>query len=202
MDCALPTALCFALAAPRGELPVGAKGQTLAWAEAHLFPLKPKRQRQPRTGVSHGQKFRLELTHEQAGLLRQWIGACRWWWNHMLAAQQAHYAAHGEHLSTIELSKQLTDLRKRPDMAWLNEVPRTVLAQVGLHLNQAWSNYFDGRSGKRKGTPPGQPQFRKHGGSRETATFQVDHRLSSPLDLIDGRHPEGGGPGPGSRGHP
>jgi transposase len=94
------------------------------------------------------------------------------------------YEIHKKHLSTAELSKETTVLRKGPGMEWLGEVPRTALAQTLGRLDKSWGAFFDGVYGKRQDSP-GKPKFRSRGGSRESATFQADHRQAAIFRLPD-----------------
>lgn len=68
------------------------------------------------------------------------------------------------------------------NMAFLKKCPRTVLTNSLRHLGTAWSNFYDGISGKRS-DDPGKPVFRKRLGKNERATFQVDPRHKHPIDV-------------------
>jgi IS605 OrfB family transposase len=148
-------------------------------------PEKKARVKRQKEGLLRkGQKVRIYPTKDQETLLTQWIGSGRYLWNMALAKQNEHYELHKKHLSTAELSKETTALRKEPGMEWLGEVPRTALVQTLGRLDKSWGAFFDGVSGKRQDSP-GKPKFRSRGGSRESATFQADHRKSAIFRLME-----------------
>ena len=58
----------------------------------------------------------------------------------------------------------ITQAKKTEERAWLSEVSSVVLQQSLRDLEQAWKNYFDSKSGKRKGKEVGKPKpKKKHG---------------------------------------
>ncbi|NJK57258.1 MAG: IS200/IS605 family element transposase accessory protein TnpB, partial [Pleurocapsa sp. SU_5_0] len=58
----------------------------------------------------------------------------------------------------------ITQAKKTETRKWLSEVSSVVLQQSLRDLQQAWSNYFDGKTGKRKGKEVGKPKpKKKHG---------------------------------------
>ena len=146
---------------------------------------KPRRKRAarlPRKGESKGLKVRLCPSEEQAAQLRRWAGSSRWVWNWALGRQHQHFEATGKHLSTNELSRELTQkLRVEPELEWLKQVPRTCLTQALAALQASWQAFFDGVAGKRADRP-GRPQFKRRGGSREGVSFQVDPRHKHPVN--------------------
>jgi IS605 OrfB family transposase len=148
-------------------------------------PEKKARVKRQKEGLLRkGQKVRIYPTKDQETLLTQWIGSGRYLWNMALAKQNEHYELHKKHLGTAELSKETTALRKEPGMEWLGEVPRTALAQTLGRLDKSWGAFFDGVSGKRQDSP-GKPKFRSRGGSRESATFQSDHRHAAIFRFLE-----------------
>ena len=143
-----------------------------------------------------GQRLRLYPSKKQADLLRQWAGSSRYIWNWALEQTDAYELQYKKDLtsgkdmtdvrktlSSAEISKRLTDLRKTAEFSWMNTVPRTVFTMTLKHLSQSFSAYFDGLAGKRAGDPPGKPTFKKRSSSNDTASFQIDHRLAHALDM-------------------
>ena len=143
-----------------------------------------------------GQRLRLYPSKKQADLLRQWAGASRYIWNWALEQSDQYALQHKKDLtsgkdmtdvrktlSSAEISKRLTQLRKTEEFSWMNTVPRTVFTMTLKHLSQSFSAYFDGLAGKRAGDPPGKPTFKKRSSSNDTASFQIDHRLAHALDM-------------------
>lgn len=58
----------------------------------------------------------------------------------------------------------ITQAKKTEERKWLSEVSSVVLQQSVRDLQQAWSNYFNSKSGKRKGKQVGKPKSKnKHG---------------------------------------
>ena len=58
----------------------------------------------------------------------------------------------------------ITQAKKTEERKWLSEVSSVVLQQSLRDLEQAWSNYFNSKSGKRKGKEIGKPKpKKKHG---------------------------------------
>jgi putative transposase len=148
---------------------------------------KPKKtpvKRQKEGLLCKGQRIRIYPRQEQEILLAKWVGSGRYLWNWALGKQTEYYEQHNKQLGTAKLSKELTLLRKSPDMVWLKAVPRTTLTNSFLRLDTAWTGFFDGVSGKRL-DKPGKPKFRARGGSRESATFQIDHRHAAPFRILE-----------------
>lgn len=141
---------------------------------------KPKRKRHREDRLCKGQQLQIYPTPEQAALLRQWIGSTRFLWNWALDQQHMHFAETKSHLAQKALSAELTALKKSDDLAWLAAVPRTALTMTLRHLDKGWTAFFDGQKGKRADAP-GQPVFRRRGGSKESINFQIDERHASPI---------------------
>lgn len=58
----------------------------------------------------------------------------------------------------------ITQAKKTEERKWLSEVSAVVLQQSLRDLQQAWSNYFESKKGKRKGKEVGKPKpKKKHG---------------------------------------
>lgn len=95
-------------------------------------------------------------TEEQAHLLHQFAGSCRFLWNRMLADEQAHYQETGEHrLLPPSFYKKIKGLE------WLKDMDSLALCNVQLHLDRAFRRFFNGISGK--SNPVGSPKFKsKH----------------------------------------
>jgi len=80
-------------------------------------------------------------------------------------AERRRTSLAGEKLSDTELQRRVVTLAKtRPERAWLAEVASVALVQACQDARRAYRNWFDSRSGSRKGHRVGQPRFRsKHG---------------------------------------
>src|SRR5687768_10365190 len=109
-------------------------------------------------------RYRLDPTASQRQALARAFGCARVVYNDALAERQRAYAA-GERLSDSEVQRRVVTLAKQtPERAWLAEVASVVLVQACQDARRAYRNWFDSRSGKRKGQRVGHPRFRsKHG---------------------------------------
>jgi putative transposase len=95
------------------------------------------------------------------------------------------YSQHGERLSYAQLSSALTELKKRDETMFLNEVSSVPLQQSLRHLDHAFLNFFEGRAKY--------PTFkRKHGpqsATYATSAFKWDGtsltlaKMDAPLDI-------------------
>jgi len=81
-------------------------------------------------------------SREQAQRLLRLMGARRFVWNWALKRQEEHYASTRKHLSWVALSRELTEAKRRPETAWLAELPREPLVQSLRDLNAAWRQHF------------------------------------------------------------
>lgn len=91
-------------------------------------------------------KLRFYPTHAQERALAQWFGHCRWAWNWALDARGKAYARRGETLTSIDLSRRVTQLKQMPSFGWLAEVPADCLNQKLRDLDTAFQNFFAGRA--------------------------------------------------------
>src|SRR6185437_14166920 len=71
----------------------------------------------------------------------------------------------------------LTASKDSPERAWLSGVSSVVLQQALADLNQAYRNYFNSLSGKRKGPKVGPPRFRSRKDSRQSVRFTANARF-------------------------
>ena len=79
-------------------------------------------------------------TSDQKEALNQTLGSCRWLYNRMLHDRSACYKQTGELNLTPAWYKHLSCC------PWLKEVDSLALANVQLHLNVAFDNFFHGNS--------------------------------------------------------
>ena len=91
-------------------------------------------------------KLRFYPTRSQARVLVQWFGHSRWVWNWALGARRKAYARRGETLSSVDLSRILTRIKRSRSKGWLGEVPSSCLAQKLRDLDTAYRNAFEGRA--------------------------------------------------------
>lgn len=95
-------------------------------------------------------KFRLYPTLEQESLLIQQFGAARFVYNYFLRQRIDYYAAHkGEKkqsLTYYDTAKLLTELKRQPEYAWLNEANSQALQAALRNLDTAYDNFFNRRA--------------------------------------------------------
>jgi putative transposase len=91
--------------------------------------------------------------------------------NDALAARKAAYKAGEPYIPDAALSKRLTVSKGTPERAWLAEVSSVVLQQALADLNEAYRNFLDSVSGKRKGPRVAPPRFRSRKDSRQSIRF-------------------------------
>jgi putative transposase len=109
-------------------------------------------------------RYRIDPAPAQRVALAKAFGCARVVYNDALAERQRAFAA-GEQLTDTEVQRRVVTLAKtRPERAWLAEVASVVLVQACQDARRAYRNWFDSRSGRRKGRRVGRPRFRsKHG---------------------------------------
>ncbi|HEY9705408.1 MAG TPA: helix-turn-helix domain-containing protein, partial [Allocoleopsis sp.] len=115
-------------------------------------------------------QFRIYPTNQQKSLLAQLFGCCRVVFNDALAFCQDEYKKGGKKPKYTELSSRLTQLKKTEEKKWLGEVSSVPLQQSLRDLEQAYSNFFNSVSGKRKSAKIKPPKFKKRK-SRQSAKF-------------------------------
>jgi putative transposase len=116
-------------------------------------------------------RFRIEPTPTQQQMLARVFGCCRVVFNDALRVRaEAHRA--GVKLSDSEIqSRVITAAKKTTERGWLAEVPSVALVQSVNDSRRAWRNFFDSRTGKRRGRGLGRPKMKS----------KKDHRQSFRL---------------------
>lgn len=105
--------------------------------------------------------YRFYPTPQQENLLRRTMGCTRLVYNSALAARTQAWYKDKRRVGYAETSSMLTEWKKTENLDFLNQVSCVPLQQGLRHLQTAFSNFFDGRSGY--------PKFKKkrNGGSAE-----------------------------------
>ncbi len=103
-------------------------------------------------------QYRIYPTKQQRRNLAQLFGCVRVVFNDALALCKK-----SEKLpKNSDLQKQcITQAKKTEERAWLSEVSNIPLQQSIIDLGTAYKNFFDSKSGKRKGKKVGYPRFKK-----------------------------------------
>ena len=112
-------------------------------------------------------KLRLYPTRTQQRALARWFGHSRWVWNWALEARRKAYCRRGEALTSVDLSRLLTRIKRSVRRGWLAEVPASCLGQKLRDLDAAYRNAFAGRARL--------PRFKSRRGNQR-ARVEFDHR--------------------------
>ena len=115
-------------------------------------------------------KFRIYPTREQETLLKKTFGCCRFIYNVMLDEKIRVYQETGK-------MKRTTPAMYKQEYPWLKEVDSLALANVQLHLEQAYRKFFSEPK-------TGFPKFKSRHRSRQSYTTNVEN---GNVRLEDGR---------------
>jgi putative transposase len=119
-------------------------------------------------------RYRIEPTVAQERMLAQVFGCCRVVFNDALRVRDEAYRR-GVKLSDSEIQRLvITQAKKTVERGWLAEVPSVALVQAVNDSRRAWRNFFDSRSGARRGRHLGRPRMKS----------RKDHRQSFRLTRI------------------
>ena len=114
-------------------------------------------------------KYRIYPNHIQITKSNQLFGCCRYVWNQSLAYCNQLYANGDKKPTYTDLTKQFITQAKK-ELLWLKEVASTPLQQSLKDLDQAYKNFFNSCTGKRKGIKVKPPKF-KSKQSRQAVRF-------------------------------
>ncbi len=96
--------------------------------------------------IKRAYRYRLYPNEAQKQKLARTFGCSRWVYNWALETKtKAHYQDE-ESLSFTDLSSRLTSKKKEEETKWLSEVSAVTLQQSLRNLNQAFTNFFEGRA--------------------------------------------------------
>ena len=91
-------------------------------------------------------KFRFYPTDEQAKLLAQTFGCVRFVYNTILRWRTDEYYQSKAKIGYIQANAKLTEMKKQPEFAFLNDVSCVPTQQVLRHQQTAFKNFFEGRT--------------------------------------------------------
>jgi putative transposase len=80
-------------------------------------------------------------------MLNRTFGCVRVVWNRTLAARHARWQAERKGTSYAETDRALTQIKRDPDLEFLNEVSAVPLQQALRHQHKAFSAFFEKRAG-------------------------------------------------------
>ncbi|GAM65452.1 putative virulence protein [Vibrio ishigakensis] len=89
-------------------------------------------------------KQRLYPTTEQVNLLEQTFGCVRFVYNAILKWRTDTFYNDNQKVNYNSASSQLTELKKEPELNWLNDVSCVPLQQSLRHQQVAFKNFFEG----------------------------------------------------------
>ena len=115
----------------------------------------------------------LEPTEKQKIALSKAAGCARFAYNWGLAEWNRQYRL-GLKPNANKLKSAFNAI-KGTEFPWIYDSPKDANQEAFRDLGRAFSNFFDSRSGKRKGPRVGYPQFKKKGKSKDAFTVSNDH---------------------------
>jgi putative transposase len=86
------------------------------------------------------QNYRIYPSKTQAAILNQWIGSCRFIWNHMLAKNIEKYKQEQKFIFKFDMCYLLPELKK--EFVWLKDAPSQSLQQKCQDLDLALKRCF------------------------------------------------------------
>lgn len=92
--------------------------------------------------VNKGYKFRIYPNIKQQESIAKMFGCCRYVYNTFLAKAKSDYETTGRSNSVYDNQKELTVLKKEPELAWLKEADSQALNQSLFDLGDAYSRFF------------------------------------------------------------
>ena len=91
-------------------------------------------------------KYRFYPTPEQEILLAQTFGCVRKVYNLILEWRSLAYQERQEKIHYLKASARLTEIKRLPEFAYLNEVSSVPLQQCLRHQQRAFINFWEGRA--------------------------------------------------------
>lgn len=91
-------------------------------------------------------KFRFYPTDEQAKLLAQTFGCVRVVYNSILRWRTDEYYQSKAKIGYVQASAKLTELKKQPELSFLNDVSCVPTQQTLRNQQTAFKNFFEGRA--------------------------------------------------------
>ena len=113
-----------------------------------------------------GYKIRLYPTKEQEILLNKHIDCCRFIWNFMINRQQLLHKENKKHMSSNDMCKLITSIKKDDKYKWLNDVANCSLQSVCRDLGSTYSLFFNKKCSY--------PKFKSKKKSKRTLTNLIN----------------------------
>ena len=130
-------------------------------------------------------KIRIYPDNVQKQFISKQLGCCRKIYNLLLDYRKTEWEQNNKSIRLKELGKYLTNLKKKDDYSYLNEVHSKVLQQSMQDLNSAFNNFFNGL---KKNQHTGYPRFKSKHDNKQSCRFPVDifNRKNYKCDKIKG----------------
>jgi putative transposase len=123
-------------------------------------------------------RFRIYPTPAQADSIARAFGCCRVVFNDVIAFRDAALAEGRPWVTDAEVSRVVvTEAKRRPERAWLADASAVALQQSVRDANRAYKQYFDSRSGRRRGGHVGRPRFKSRRDRRQAVRFTRNARF-------------------------
>lgn len=111
--------------------------------------------------IEKSYKFRIYPNKQQQEMISKTFGCCRFVYNHYLEERKTAWEIEKRRMSGFDCIRDLTQLKKREESSFLNEITNIAMQQSLRDLDRAYANFF---RGIRKGQGVGYPKFKsKHG---------------------------------------
>jgi putative transposase len=131
-------------------------------------------------------KYRFYPTDEQKHVLARTFGCARFVYNWALRLRTDAYYNEQQRISYAETSALLTDLKKQPEYAWLNDVSSVPTQQALRHLDRAFRNFFEGCAQY----PTSKSKHGEQAAEYTTSAFKWDGKMltlakmDAPMDIV------------------
>lgn len=131
------------------------------------------------TSQISGSRIRWYPTSAQAQALAREFGGARWAYNKGLETMTRTYRETGRGIGYVEFSRQLTQMKREPDTAWLREVSSNALGQSLRDLDEAMRNFFPRC---KSGEKPGYPRFKSRKAPKQSVAYSLDWRQTGLVE--------------------
>lgn len=92
--------------------------------------------------MEKGFKVQIFPNKEQKELMFKSFGCARFAYNWALAKEKENYEKGGKFISDMDLRKEFTQLKKKEEFKWLNEINNNVTKQAIKDLCKAYKKFF------------------------------------------------------------
>jgi putative transposase len=120
------------------------------------------------TDVLARYRYRIEPTEVQRSMLARTFGCARVVFNDAIRCREAAHLT-GEKLTPTDVQRRvITEAKTTENRVWLREVASVALVQSVRDADQAYRNFFDSLTKRRRGRRTGRPRLKSRKDSRQT----------------------------------